>query len=319
MLVALPISPSGAGHASGKVAWIDLVNPTPEERSMVEIDCNLKLPSRAELSEVQSSSRLVEAHGVLMMSIPTAFHHRAGEERPSPIGFVLSQDVLVTLRYAPSRAFDSAARRFSRSPHPTSIDAFATLVEEIVESTADRIEDIAMELDRMSRSVFRTTPTRERHRELRSNESLRDKLIDVGNVGERLSQLRGRLIGLQRILPFARERARDWITDEVRDRLHVVEGDSASLTEYQVHLSEKIQFLLDAVLGFISTKQNDIFTVLTVVSVIGIPPMLVASIYGMNFKNMPELDWVWGYPFALALIAISTILPVLWFRWRGWL
>lgn len=318
MLVALPVSPSGAGQGSGNIAWIDLMNPTPEERAMVESDCGVRLPSREDLSEVQSSSRLVEENGVLIMSIPNAFRGRVGEQ-PSPLGFVLSQNLLVTLRYAPSRAFDSAARRLSRSPHPTSTGAFATLVEEIVESTADRLEDIAAKLDRMSHAVFRTASPRETRRGVRSNEALRNKLIDVGNIGERLSQLRSRLVGLQRILPFVRASTYDWIPDEVRDRLRVVEGDSASLAEYQAHLSDKIQFLLDAVLGFISTKQNDIFTVLTIVSVIGIPPMLVASIYGMNFKNMPELDWVWGYPFALSLIALSTILPVLWFRWRGWL
>jgi magnesium transporter len=77
--------------------------------------------------------------------------------------------------------------------------------------------------------------------------------------------------------------------------------------------------LLDAVLGLINTKQNDIFTVLTVVSVVGIPPTLVASIYGMNFKNMPELSWAWGYQWGLFLIALSTIVPILWFKWRGWL
>ena len=92
-----------------------------------------------------------------------------------------------------------------------------------------------------------------------------------------------------------------------------------SLTAYETHLSNKVQFLLDAVLGLINTKQNDIFTVLTVVSVVGIPPTLVASIYGMNFKNMPELTWAWGYQWGLFLIVLSTIIPILWFKWRGWL
>ena len=91
------------------------------------------------------------------------------------------------------------------------------------------------------------------------------------------------------------------------------------MDDYETHLSGNTQFLLDAVLGLINTKQNDIFTVLTIVSVVGIPPTLVASIYGMNFKNMLELDWLWGYQFGLALIALSTILSILWFKRRGWL
>ena len=95
--------------------------------------------------------------------------------------------------------------------------------------------------------------------------------------------------------------------------------DIVSLTDYEQHLANKVQFLLDAVLGLINTKQNDIFTVLTVVSVVGIPPTLVASIYGMNFRNMPELTWAYGYQWGLLLIVLSTILPILWFKWRGWL
>jgi len=79
-----------------------------------------------------------------------------------------------------------------------------------------------------------------------------------------------------------------------------------------------VQFLLDAILGFINTEQNEIFKVLTIASVVGIPPTFIASMYGMNFRNMPELSWTWGYEYGLALIAISTILPIIWFKLRGW-
>ena len=154
---------------------------------------------------------------------------------------------------------------------------------------------------------------------MRSNDALHRTLIEVGNAGERLSQIRGSLLGLQRIVPFVSEPQRDWISNNVRSRLKTAQTDLLSLTDYETHLSDKVQFLLDAVLGFISTRQNDIFTVLTVVSVVGIPPTLVAGIYGMNFKNMPELDWAYGYQFGLAMIVLSTIVPILWFKWRGWL
>ena len=85
------------------------------------------------------------------------------------------------------------------------------------------------------------------------------------------------------------------------------------------HIVNKVQLLLDATLGLINVEQNNIIKVLTIVSVVGIPPTLVASMYGMNFKNMPELDWSWGYPYGLALIALSALLPVAWFKWRGWI
>ncbi len=317
MLTAHPASPHAAGQAARKVSWFDLLDPTPDERSIVETSYGFGLPSREDLSEVESSSRIADQDGVLFMSVPIASHGRAGEEAASPIGFVLSKDVLVTIRYAPSRSFDAAVARFSRDEaRGSSVDAFATVVEEMVDMSADRLEGIAAELDTVSRSVFRKT---RRHHPARSNDALRNILIEVGNAGERLSQIRSRILGLQRIVPFASEPARDWIPDGVRSRLRVAQGDLISLTDYETHLSDKVQFLLDAVLGFISTKQNDIFTVLTIVSVVGIPPTLVAGIYGMNFKHMPELEWAWGYQYGLAMIVLSTILPILWFKWRGWL
>jgi magnesium transporter len=95
-------------------------------------------------------------------------------------------------------------------------------------------------------------------------------------------------------------------------------SDVASLNDYETHLTDKIQFLLDAALGFINTEQNDLFKVLTIASVIGIPPTFVASMYGMNFHNMPELSWAYGYQWGLGLIILSTVIPVVWFKIRGW-
>ncbi len=310
----------GGAHTSRKVSWLDLLDPTQEERASVERNFHIELPSREELSEVESSSRIAEENGVLFLSMPIVSHGRAVEEAPSPIGFVLSKDVLVTIRYTQLRSFDAAAAKFSKNDtRASSVDAFATLVDEMVDRSADLLEGIAAELDAVSRSVFLKTRTKSRRHVTRSNEALHRTLIEVGNAGERLSQIRGSLLGLQRIVKFASEPEREWISNDVRSRLRVAQGDLLSLTDYETHLSDKVQFLLDAVLGFINTKQNDIFTVLTIVSVVGIPPTLVASIYGMNFKNMPELDWAWGYQFGLMLIVLSTVLPILWFKWRGWL
>jgi magnesium transporter len=251
--------------------------------------------------------------------MPLVSHVDAVEEAPSPIGFVLSKDVLVTVRYTQLRAFETVAAKFSKNDTlRSSVEVFAALVDEMVDLNADLLEGIAADLDAVSRSIFVKTRTRQRHLS-RSNAALHRTLMEVGNAGERLSRIRGNLLGLQRVVPFVSEPERDWIPNDARTRLRVAHADLASLTDYETRISEKVQFLLDAVLGFITTKQNDLFTVLTVVSVLGIPPTLVASIYGMNFKNMPELEWAWGYPYALALIVLSTVLPFLWFKWRGWL
>jgi magnesium transporter len=306
-------------HPKTKVLWVDLFDPTDEEKADVEGKFSLELPSREDLSEVESSSRTSEHDGLLYLSMPIASHARGLDEVPSPIGFVLSKDVLVTIRYTQLRSFDTVAARFSKTDAPkSSVAAFAALVDEMVDLSADALEEIAAELDAVSRSVF--LRTRGRRRQLtRSNDALRDTLTDVGNAGERLSRIRGSLLGLQRIVPFVSAPERDWIPNNVRGHLITAQGDLLSLTDYESHLSGEVQFLLDAVLGFINTRQNDIFTVLTLISLVGIPPTLVASIYGMNFKNMPEYDWAWGYQYGLALIAVSTILPILWFKWRGWL
>jgi magnesium transporter len=308
-----------ASPAAREVSWLDLLNPTDEEIASVERRYGLTLPSRRELSKVDSSSRISEEDGVLFLSMPVVSHASALDQSPSPIGFVLSKDLLVTIRYTQLRSFDTVAAKFAKSGGPgTSVETLATLVDEMVDLSADVLEEIGADLDAISLAVFPKLRKRRRHL-TRSNDALRDVLIDVGNAGERLSRVRDSLLGLQLIVPYVSGVERDWIPHKMRDRLTTAHTDLLSLTDYQTHLSGKVQFLLDAVLGFINTKQNDIFTVLTIVSVVGIPPTLVASIYGMNFKNMPELDWAWGYQYGLAVIVLSTILPILWFKWRGWL
>jgi magnesium transporter len=194
---------------------------------------------------------------------------------------------------------------------------FAALLEAIVNRGADVLERLGAEIDKVSKLVFRGDPTRPRQF-VRSNNMLRRALTAVGTTGDRLALARDALLGVGRVAPFVLSLQEKWITPEIQAKLEAVNKDILSLNEYEDKLSNKIQFLLDAILGFISIQQNDIFKVLTIVTVVGIPPMLVAGIYGMNFKYMPELNWVTGYPFALAVIVLSALIPLAWFRWRGW-
>jgi len=143
-------------------------------------------------------------------------------------------------------------------------------------------------------------------------------LISVGEAGEKLSEIREGLLALERIIPYTLDKGKEWIAADVVERLKTALQDVQSLGDFEIHLSNKVQFLLDAVLGFINTEQNDIFKVLTIVSVVGIPPTFFASMWGMNFHHMPELLWPDGYYYALGVIAVSTILPMAWFKWRGW-
>jgi magnesium transporter len=147
---------------------------------------------------------------------------------------------------------------------------------------------------------------------------LRLILRRVGASGDLASKIRDGLLGLARMVPYVENVGGAWLSEGVKPRLETVCRDIASLSDYDAHLVNKVQLLLDATLGLINVEQNNIIKVLTIVSVVGVPPTLVASVYGMNFKDMPELSWAWGYPYGLALIALSAVGPLLWFKWRGW-
>lgn len=319
MLTAYPVSGRAEESSAARaVSWLDLLNPTDEEKASVETRYGLQLPSRQALSEVESSSRISEKNGVLFLSMPLVAHVRELDEPPSPVGFVLSRNLLVTLRFTHLHSFDAVAAKFATEDRPgTSVETFAALVDEMVDLSADFLECIGAELDAVSRTVFPRVRKKGQH-PARSNQALRDVLIDVGSAGERLSRIRDSLLGLQRIVPFVSGIEREWISNALQERLRTAQTDLSSLNDYEAHLFGKVQFLLDATLGFINTKQNDIFQVLTIVSVVGIPPTLVASMYGMNFRNMPELTWAWGYQYGLALILLSAVVPLLWFKWRKW-
>ncbi len=310
----LNVCPSSAGKAP---VWVDLFDPTPEEVKQVEAEHKVRVPSRAQLEEIESSSRLSVENGTIHLNMPVIAHE--GEDAPTALGFIFNKDLLVTVRYTRLLGFRAAIERFNADRHSrTSSEVFATLIESITDLGADALEEIGLQLNNDSRRVFRNYGNKRPRNIARANRALREVLAAVGESGEKLSQIRESLLGLQRIIPFALDKGKDWIEREIAERLQTAARDLQSLNDFEVHLSNKVQFLLDAVLGFINTEQNDIFKVLTIVSVVGIPPTLIASMYGMNFRYMPELQWHLGYAWGLGLIALSAILPTIWFKWRGW-
>ena len=298
------------------IVWADLLNPTPEETAFIERAAGLRLPSVEELSEIETSSRLRSEDGVLYLSAPLVHRATAGDPQTTPVGFVLCPRLLITIRFEELVSFAAFDRTACGSPAET----FAGLLDAIVDRLADVLEHIAAELDTLSHRLFRAGPasTGKRRRPARETADLRVILRRVGAGGDLVSKIRDSLLGLGRIVPYVASLAADWLPEPVKPRLETLRHDIASLSDYDTHLVNKVQLLLDATLGLINVDQNNIIKVLTIVSVIGVPPTLVASMYGMNFKHMPELDWAWGYPYGLALIVISAIGPVLWFKWRGW-
>jgi len=150
------------------------------------------------------------------------------------------------------------------------------------------------------------------------SKKLREALSNLGLLADKLSKARDVLLGVGRISSFAEDVKSEWITPSSKKRLGAVSKDVASLGDFETRLSDKIQLLLDAILGFINIQQNDLFKILTIVSVVGVPPTILVGVWGMNFKFMPELNWTFGYPFAWISIIASGLIPLLWFKWRGW-
>lgn len=311
-------SASAAPNAQdAKPFWVDLLHPTPAEAAQVAAEFGVQVPTRESLMEIETSSRLRADGETLYVSMPLPLRDAAAGFAPVPLGFVLSPELLVTVRFAETSVFTHVKARVGLEPQMGSAAVFAALIDGMVDFSADMLEKFSSELATVSARVFgRDGVAPPRGRPFTS--ALRESLNAVGAVGDHLSRTRESLLGLQRIIAFAAEMAANWLRPELKNRLKTARADLSSLVAFESQLSGQAQFLLDAILGFISTEQNDIFKVLTIVSVVGIPPTLIASMYGMNFHYMPELAWRWGYPFGLALIAFSTILPILWFKRRGW-
>jgi magnesium transporter len=304
--------------AGEPAVWLDLLNPTGEERSIAERATGLRVPTQEELAEIESSSRLSTEGSALYLSTPMTFRSLDGISKTAPLGLVLTPEHLLTVRFADLPVFDSFAERFATNDQMTSVGAFLGLLEAIVDRLADILEHVGADLEGISRRVFR--PERDRHMNARKTDAqLRATLRAVGRAGERLSNIRDSLVGTQRIVIYAHDTGASWIPKDTLSRFRTVRQDITSLMDYDVQLSNKVQFLLDATLGFINIEQNNGIKVLTVVSVVGVPPTLVASIYGMNFKWIPELQWEYGYFYGLAVIVLSALLPLWWFKRRGWI
>lgn len=298
--------------------WIDLCEPTEAEVHLVAEATGLHVPTQAEVSEIEASSRLVIRERVLYLSMPLI----AMTDGPRVVsaGFVLSPERLVTVRFAINLVFDAYTSRLTTegTPHDGGADILTGLLGAIVDRQADVMETIHAEMDTISHRVFSLAGEGRAGRKI-EDKILRDTLAELGRTGDLISHIRESQLGAARLLPFIETNTEDWLPEGLRPRLTTLREDIASLSDFDTHLSDKLQFLLDATLGFINIAQNDVMKVMTIASVVGIPPVLVAGVYGMNFKNMPEYGWSWGYQFGWAMILLTTLIPLAIFRWRKWI
>ena len=295
--------------------WLDLFRPTDEEIARVTELTGLRVPTQAEVSEIESSSRLLFDKGAYYLSAPLVGITADGEHPLTPVGFVLSSRVLVTVRFAELPSFDVARTLCAAQQPPNAEEVMLHIFETIVERAADALEHSGTICDDLSNAAFRGGNPRRKAASGQMSATLRR----IGYVAEKISRIRDELLALGRIGVYVTESGIEGAPKVNPSRMKAIRADITSLTDYEGHLSGKVQFLLDATLGFINIEQNEIVKTLTVASVVGIPPVLIAGIYGMNFRVMPELRWTLGYPFALALILLSALVPLWWFRRRGWM
>lgn len=301
---------TGDGRPPADVRWFDLCDPAPDELRRVERATGLRLPTEEHIRAIEMSSRTRLDGDVLRLNVPFFAHDLA--QPPSPLGLVVAPRCLVSIRYGDAPAFGRAAQSFAAAgtPHDGAA-AFTALMQALVAEVADRLETVIAEAGELSTRVL--CPQK------RSTRQLNGMLGEIGRLESGLTRARQTTAGLSRIVGFAQENPPEWLDKPRLAELRLVHKDLDALGELDGQMTDKLQFLLDAVLGFINIDQNEVIKILTVASVVSIPPMILAGIWGMNFVNMLELKLPWGYPAALALIVLSAALPLLWFKRRGWL
>lgn len=295
--------------------WIDLVTPTVQEDKIVESLLGIAVPTREEMQEIEVSSRLYVENGARYMTATLMCNSDSVTPKTTPVTFILAGHRLLTVRYDEPRPFAIVEHKLARAcPVKVSGDTvLMDLLDAVIDRSADILERIGAEVDALSHSIFEPDEGKE-------PPSYNDILKALGRKGDLTSKVRESLVSIGRLLLFIANEAESmkWTKDK-RTQLQSMQRDVVSLSDHASYLTNKVTFLLDAMLGVVNLQQNAIIKIFSVAAVILMPPTLVASIYGMNFKHMPELNWDLGYPLALGVMLLAGIVPYLYFKWRKWL
>lgn len=303
------------GEAS---VWIDLVNPTPEEDTAIEQALSIDIPTRSEMREIEASNRFYTENDTVYMTGITLHNPELPVPQTSGVTFILAGKRLITVRYAEPRAFPVYVARVMKGEAGcnTGPGIMTGLIEMLIERQADLIEKVQDEVETIAPQIFAQRSAGQSSRPKRLDALLRT----VGKEGDICSRALESFMSLHRLSMYALNALRQRKDDPaIIARLETAHHDISSLMESLRILSSRTAFLLDATLGSISNEQNQIIKLFSVMAVMLMPPTLVASVYGMNFKHMPELDWPYGYPMALGLMVISAVIPFIYFRRKGWM
>lgn len=295
--------------------WFDLLNPSHDEEAALEAHLGLGLPTKDEMQEIELSSRLYSEDGGHFMTALIPSHTDGDEPVMAPISFILTDHRLVTIRYTEPRAFVAFPQRAEKVVMGlrSGETVLLALLEAIVDRLADILERAGREIDTISRRVLG-----QKGAESRKGANYKATLEEIGRKGDLTSNIRDSLATLERLVAFLGPKLTT-ADKENRNQLKALVADVRSLADHANFMAQKITFLLDATLGLINIEQNAIIKIFSVAAVVFLPPTLIASVYGMNFDYMPELQWTWGYPFAIGLMVLAAVLPYLYFKRRGWL
>lgn len=293
------------------VIWLDLITPSRDEELAVEKALGLELPTPEEMAEIEASSRLYRENGAVVVIADLIRQGDAEMPTIEPITFVLIQGRLVTIRYFDPRPFAMLTERLAREPTlcRTGADVFLNLMEAVIDRLSDVLSRNAAKVEHISRRVFSEGKTVRFAR----------LITMLGRAQTANARIDQSLTGLARIFAFLGPDDRFEKDAELRERLHSLGRDARSLIAHGQAVAASINFQLSAALGLINIEQSSIIKIFSVAAVAFMPPTLIASIYGMNFRHMPELAQGWGYPAALAAMVVAALLPLAWFRRKGWL
>ena len=305
----------GGALPTGAV-WIDLFDPTPEERRKVEQSLGVEMPTRADMEEIEISSRLYQEDGNFFMTAIILAQTDSDQPTSGAITFVLTPTSLVTIRYIDPRPFRSYALRCERAVVAASRPEIVLMqiLDAVIDRIADILENLGADVEAISHEIFQPSGLG-----ARSTRDFQRVLRALGRKYDLTSKSRESLLTIGRLLTFINPSYDAKMFKDVHAHIKTLSRDVLSLQDHLSYVSNKLTFLLDATLGLINIEQNTIIKIMSIAAMVFLPPTLFASIWGMNFDFMPELGEPWGYSLAILVMVVSAALPYLYFKHRGWL
>ncbi|MDO8996110.1 MAG: magnesium/cobalt transporter CorA [Sediminibacterium sp.] len=289
------------------LVWVDLQNSTVEEKVTIETYFDIKYSSVEESSEIESSSRFNELDDELIIN-SNFLSPKLQEFDYCPVSIILEKGILFTYRDDDLKTFGESVKKIKSNPgsFTNGYHILLTILETGIEQDADIIEGLAKDIADLNKKL---TLNRKR-----SDEEILLKIASFQNYN---ILMRENIVDKQRLVSSLMKSS--LFPEEYMPVLRIMMKDIGSLIEHNKFAFERLEYLQDTFMGLVNIEQNRIIKIFTVATVAFMPPTLIASVYGMNFKIMPELEWDYGYLFAIALMVLSSVLTLIFFKKKNWL